>query len=265
MTSYPRDSSDKVASYPLLPGKRRPGFVLLLVLAAVAVVGLWSAAVARTTLEVVSLASQTQRELQLRWTRASLQQSLGNRLAMAPELMAQGYWTGHLGGRPLELRLADERRKTSLPALYAASGQAAVLEAIRNAAPWKAKPIILPQPDRPPLWANWGDVWDLTSMSREQLVRDLPQVTRSVSLWSGHTSSDFTEPGPTPQDSARPARVQRLSAHSDWAQSDSSGSKSLTASGPPCFSCWFRSGSTLEFWILEADSTGRTRAKTFVW
>lgn len=243
----------------------RPGFVLLLVLAAVAVVGLWSAAVARTTLEVVSLAAQSQRDLQHRWTRASLQHVLGNRLSGAPQLMDRGQWSGQLAERSLELRFADERQKISLPELYLANDSDAVVEMIRRAAPWKTKPLIVPRAGGPPLWSNWGDIWDLAQLPREQLIRDLPEVTRTISLWSGHTvldTSRLAQPRRSGSGSPQPgaaAMTTRGGLGNVIENGDS------IAAGPVCVSCWFRSGRRCELWILDGASAGRMRVRTFVW
>lgn len=181
----------------------RSGFVLLLVLALIVVAGLVSAGVARRSLLIALESAKGVDDLQARWARVSLQQSvlLQADAILAAEMSrrpAEDRTRSHyadveirLAGKDYLLRIADEEAKASLNTIFHTQGESTVTRTVRTLVGESSDLAVNLRPfavtdtaERLPVFDSWGQVFHLASgQDPARIPAKLMQATTSMTCW----------------------------------------------------------------------------------
>ncbi len=177
---------------------QQKGFVLVLVLAMLAIAALLSAGLARKSLDQTVAASKRADELQRRWGEISLRHAVLNRaeillrtsdLAGTPNASSL-QTTVKLRDRTFTLVLSDEQAKLNLNAAFRYGKEPAVRKALFDgAALWPVR--MRPDPRAstnnpyPPAFASWGQVYDFSVFSNttEKNYGQLTQLGERITCW----------------------------------------------------------------------------------
>ena len=281
-------------------GASRSGFVLLLVLALIVVAGLVSAGVARRSLLIALEAVKGTDDLQARWARISLQQSvllqangiLAAEMSRRPaEERARSHFADveiRLAGRDYFLRIADEEAKANLNTIFHTQGESTVTRTVRELAGESAALPVTLRPfavgdaaERLPVFDSWGQVFQLAAGSDStDIPAKLMQATTNMTCWGSGRLNVVRAPENVATLILRPLDQTGLMDRLDQARG-ARGIRSLTElveesrrnprdevfanaitlqSG--CYSLWMRvrDGQSLHHELHIAEQTGNQRA-----
>lgn len=181
----------------------RSGFVLLLVLALIVVAGLVSAGVARRSLLIALESVKGADDLQARWARVSLQQSVllqADAILMAEmsRRPAEDRTRNHyadmeiqLAGKGYRLRIADEEAKANLNTIFYTQGESSVTRNVRVFAGESSDLAVSLRPfavgdaaERLPVFDSWGQIFHLASgPDSAHIPAKLMQATTNLTCW----------------------------------------------------------------------------------
>jgi type II secretory pathway pseudopilin PulG len=178
--------------------KRQKGFVLILVLAMLAIAALISAGMARRSLDQSVAVAKKQAEMQRRWGEISCRQAVLNRaeILLRTAELREGILTPtiqttlKLGDQTFLLILSDEQAKLNLNTVFRNGDMPAVRQAVfTDAAAWQLRL----RPDSratktniyPPAFASWGQVYDFSVFANnpDKNYLQLTQLGERTTCW----------------------------------------------------------------------------------
>jgi hypothetical protein len=178
--------------------KRQKGFVLILVLAMLAIAALLSAGIARRSLDQSIIVAQKQTEMQRHWGEISCRQAILNRaeILLRTAELREGVaattlqTTVKLGDQTFLLILSDEQAKLNLNTVFRNGDMLAVRQVVfMNSATWQLKL----RPDShanktntyPLAFASWGQVYDFSTFANNpnKNYLQLTQLGGRITCW----------------------------------------------------------------------------------